>query len=84
MCSVRSPSVAVAHGIGECRFKCTYCGTVFMTKNCLNVHIEGNHEKDKVYACGTCNHVCHSAHALGIHERGKHAIFKRKIPSTFY
>merc|ERR1712062_304341 len=74
---------AVAHGIGECRFKCTYCGTVFMTKHGLEIHIEGNHEKDKVYTCGTCNYVCHSKHGLLKHERRNHQISRAKISSTF-
>ena len=74
---------AVVHGIGECRFKCSYCGTVFMSKHGLEIHIEGNHEKDKVYTCGTCNYVCHSKHGLLKHERRNHQISRAKISSTF-
>ena len=64
--------MAVDHGIGECRFKCTYCGKTAINKRALEIHIEGVHEKDNVYNCELCSYSGHSKIALQKHDRRKH------------
>ena len=64
--------MAVDHDIGECRFKCEYCGKRCNSKDALDKHVEGNHEKDKVYQCDLCPYFGHSKYTLQKHDRRKH------------
>ena len=71
--------MAVEHNIGECRFKCEYCGKGFMNSSTKRNHVEGVHEKNKTYFCDVCTYVGPTASALGKHKRKIHRIQKWKL-----
>ena len=64
--------MALDHGIGECRFKCDYCGKGFMDNTLKLRHIEGVHEKNNVYKCDLCPYTGHSKSAMQKHKLRKH------------
>ena len=64
--------MALDHGIGECRFKCDYCGKGFLDNTSKSRHIEGAHEKTKVYKCDLCPYSGHSKNAMQKHKLRKH------------
>ena len=69
--------LSVAHGIGECRFKCDYCGKSFMNLAAKKIHVEGVHEKNKIYHCDVCSYVGPTKNALTKHRIRIHGIYKR-------
>ena len=66
--------MAIEHDIGECRFKCDYCGKGFMNQSRKRNHVEGVHEKNKTYFCDVCNYVGPTLVALGKHKRKIHRL----------
>ena len=76
------PGVTVSSAMGL-RYKCSMCGMLLKSKECLSLHINAKHTQKQAYPCNVCGKVFYAPSSRFCHIRRVHASTEQKFHCNF-
>ena len=78
--SAEAQSVRMANGV---RFKCSDCGLLLKSRECLALHVNAKHTQKLSYPCNVCGKVFYAPSSRFCHMRRVHASIDQKFHCSY-